>query len=575
MAASCSTFRVSARSTSTRAARSCVHSLAFGRPSCASDSSRRVSHSRSLTARTCRSAATSWAAAWGGTANRGGAWRAFACARSTSSRPRASASRSIERSHPDLYWAARGAGPAFCAVATRFHLEAFPYPRRHARRRLHVPDREQRERCALAARARAQAHSRPRAHDGARDGVGREAVHGRDRVLRGDGGRGSRDTADRGALRTTGPRSVRPTAAGPITFDDLYAASLTQHPLRVAADNIWTTRPLEAAEQFAAAWQRAPSPKTVGIVNFQGDRGALPDAACSSTGTAYVLWMAAWSDPAQDDENFRWAQAMADELQPYTSACYVNECDLERRPERAQPVFSCSRSARGCAQSRRVTTLAVYFRRRSSCCRRVALILRSCCRSASDARSRVCAARLVRNGRIAVGRLRPLAAERLAGARPRQGRHAVLAAAPDHDAERRRARSRLDAIARARSRGAARLTSRAASNPYRSWSRDGSCSARRSTASWRSILPPEPSAGSSTRRSTRTSDPRRSSSVAAWRSGSTRQRHADAACSTRLVFATTRLAPVCDRCAQRASLRRFRQERRSRAATGPAARVQG
>ena len=34
-----------------------------------------------------------------------------------------------ERSHPDLYWAARGAGPAFCAVATRFHLEAFPYPR--------------------------------------------------------------------------------------------------------------------------------------------------------------------------------------------------------------------------------------------------------------------------------------------------------------------------------------------------------------------------------------------------------------------------------------------------------------
>src|SRR5262245_42056604 len=34
-----------------------------------------------------------------------------------------------QRSHPDLYWAARGAGPAFCAVATRFHIEAYPYPR--------------------------------------------------------------------------------------------------------------------------------------------------------------------------------------------------------------------------------------------------------------------------------------------------------------------------------------------------------------------------------------------------------------------------------------------------------------
>ena len=70
-------------------------------------------------------------------------------------------------------------------------------------------------------------------------------------------------------------------------------------------------------------------------MSFQGDRGALPDAACSSTGTAYVLWMASWSDPAQDDENLRWAQATADGLQPYTSACYVNECDLERRPQRA------------------------------------------------------------------------------------------------------------------------------------------------------------------------------------------------------------------------------------------------
>jgi hypothetical protein len=62
-----------------------------------------------------------------------------------------------ERSHPDLYWAARGAGPAFCAVATRFHLEAFPYPRGMRAGRLHVPDREGRERCALAACARSSA----------------------------------------------------------------------------------------------------------------------------------------------------------------------------------------------------------------------------------------------------------------------------------------------------------------------------------------------------------------------------------------------------------------------------------
>src|SRR5262249_18021077 len=31
------------------------------------------------------------------------------------------------RTHPELLWAARGAGPAFCAVSTRFHLRAFPH----------------------------------------------------------------------------------------------------------------------------------------------------------------------------------------------------------------------------------------------------------------------------------------------------------------------------------------------------------------------------------------------------------------------------------------------------------------
>jgi len=132
----------------------------------------------------------------------------------------------------------------------------------------------------------------------------------------------------------------------PITFDDLYAASLTQHPLRVAADNIWSTRPLEAAARFAAAWQRAPSPKTVGIVNFQADRGALPDAACSSTGTAYVLWMAAWDNPAHDEANLSWSQATAEQLQPCTSAVYVNECDLERRSERARFCFPAAKLER-------------------------------------------------------------------------------------------------------------------------------------------------------------------------------------------------------------------------------------
>ena len=250
-----------------------------------------------------------------------------------------------ERSHPDLYWAARGAGPAFCAVATRFHLEAFPYPRgmraaahafpvessasvarwlqQLAARR--IPDLELT--MALETDSGARQCTAAIACFAASEAEAAETLQ----IVSRSAPAGDAASADR---------------SRPVSFDDLYAASLTQHPRRVAADNIWTTRPLEAAERFVAAWQRAPSPNTVGIINFQAVRGALPEAACSSTGTAYVLWMAAWDDPAQDDENFRWTQTVADELQPHTAACYVNECDLERRPERVRLCFPAAKLER-------------------------------------------------------------------------------------------------------------------------------------------------------------------------------------------------------------------------------------
>ena len=250
-----------------------------------------------------------------------------------------------ERSHPDLYWAARGAGPAFCAVATRFHLEAFPYPRGMRAAAYTFPI----ESSASVARWLQQLAARRipnleltialETDSGARQCTAAIACFAADEAE----ARETLQTVARSAPTSDAASAER---SRPITFDDLYAASLTQYPVRVAADNIWTIRPLEATERFVAAWQRAPSPKTVGIVNFQAAWGALPDAACSSTGSAYLLWMAAWHDPGQDDENFRWTQAVADELQPYASACYVNECDLERRPERVRFCFPAAKRKR-------------------------------------------------------------------------------------------------------------------------------------------------------------------------------------------------------------------------------------
>jgi FAD/FMN-containing dehydrogenase len=249
------------------------------------------------------------------------------------------------RSHPDLFWAARGAGPAFCAVATRFHLEAYPYPR--------------------GMRAAGYTFPAEKSADVARwlHGVAIRRIANLDltMALETDSGKQqctagiacfaateaeARETMQAVADSAPAGLGVSADQSGPVTFADLYAASLTQHPMRVACDNIWSAQPLEAASRFTAAWRRAPSSKTVGIVNFQADRGPLPDAAYSATGTAYLLWMAAWADPAQDAANLRWSQSTADELMPYTSACYVNECDLERRPQRARLCFPAAKRSR-------------------------------------------------------------------------------------------------------------------------------------------------------------------------------------------------------------------------------------
>jgi FAD/FMN-containing dehydrogenase len=250
-----------------------------------------------------------------------------------------------ERSHPELYWAARGAGPAFCAVATRIHLEAFPYPRAMGAAAYTFPI----ESGATVAHWLQQLAARRtpnleltmalETESGARQCTAAITCFAASEAEASEALQLVSRSAPAGDAASTD-------RSRPVTFDDLYAASLTQHPRRVAADNIWTTRPLEATGRFVAAWQRAPSPNAVGIVNFQAARGALPDAACSSTGTAYVLWMAAWDDPAQDDENFRWTDAVAEELQPYASACYVNECDFERRPDRVRLCFPAAKRER-------------------------------------------------------------------------------------------------------------------------------------------------------------------------------------------------------------------------------------
>ena len=88
-----------------------------------------------------------------------------------------------EDAHADLFWAARGAGPYFPGVVTRFHLRTYPAAAdvpRHA----DLPARGSRAAAALAARAAAHARRRGRAR-GRRVAARAAAAHDADRGRRG------------------------------------------------------------------------------------------------------------------------------------------------------------------------------------------------------------------------------------------------------------------------------------------------------------------------------------------------------------------------------------------------------
>lgn len=250
-----------------------------------------------------------------------------------------------ERSHPELYWAARGAGPAFCAVATRFHLAAFPYPRGlramsyafpiemsptvtqwlHTLAMRKLPNLELT--LALEQEADTKQCSVSIACFAATEAEGNAIL---DAVAR---SAPSVDAVTRPIQRA-------------VTFDDLYEGSRTGAPRRVATDNIWTQRPLEAVDTLVSNYVRAPSPYTVAVVNFQANRGPLPSAACATTGSAYLFWVAAWDRTDEDAVNFRWVDTTTKHLQPLATYCYVNEADLERRPLRVRQCFPAATRAR-------------------------------------------------------------------------------------------------------------------------------------------------------------------------------------------------------------------------------------
>jgi FAD/FMN-containing dehydrogenase len=246
-----------------------------------------------------------------------------------------------EHENADLLWAARGAGPGFFGVVTRFHLRLQPRPPVVANGLvLYEIDRlEQVFSWAqdLAPRVPREMELMLIVH---RTEQGELEIAVTGPVLAED------EQQARAALSLleTCPALDRAKLAEPyipVTLEDLYAGVHAAYPdqHRYSADNMWTRAPagqlLGGLRRIAETMPAAPSHML--WMNWgpgSGPAPPRPDMAYSVEDDTYIALYGVWQDPGEDEANVAWATDRMREMEDLASGIQLADENLGLRPAR-------------------------------------------------------------------------------------------------------------------------------------------------------------------------------------------------------------------------------------------------
>jgi FAD/FMN-containing dehydrogenase len=257
----------------------------------------------------------------------------------------------------ELYWAARGAGPGFFGIVTRYHLQMYPLP--------------------SVIRMSTVTY---RLEDAGRVGEWLP------QVVRGlppqvelncfiisAPPEAPKPAADRRAklfvvtaaafadAETDARRWLQPLADAPpsperqidldhaMSFPSLYEVSgrLFSENRRYAADSFSTNAPLgEVLTRLREPALSVPSPESFLLLSLPSPRPApappLPDMAFSLSGSAFISLYGIWRDPAQDAVNEQWVRQTSKLLDPIKANYYIGETDLTLGGDRARLSYAAS-----------------------------------------------------------------------------------------------------------------------------------------------------------------------------------------------------------------------------------------
>ncbi|HXD55782.1 MAG TPA: FAD-binding oxidoreductase [Solirubrobacteraceae bacterium] len=249
--------------------------------------------------------------------------------------------RADETQNSDLLWAARGAGPGFFGVVTRFHLRLQRRPRITANALVTYPTSVLAE---VFAWAQEIAPRVPRTMELMlivhRDESGEPEIAVTAPVLV-DGEDEAREAL---ALLQSCPVLDAAKLNVPyveLALADLYAGVHASYPdeHRYAVDNMWTSAPaadlIPGLERIAATLPGAPSH----MLWMNWGPGATPapprpEMAYSCEDDTYIALYAVWEDPALDERNIGWATGSMREMAPLASGIQLADENLGLRPAR-------------------------------------------------------------------------------------------------------------------------------------------------------------------------------------------------------------------------------------------------
>ncbi len=253
--------------------------------------------------------------------------------------------RASEKENADIFWAVRGAGPAFFGIVTRYRLRLRPLPAAITTSVWTYPLHRiaEVERWMTAIMRSGPAHleftaamtSAPPPLADAGKVVSAIAT------IFADSEAEARDVL--GRVAASAPSGALDVQQGmPTPFDTLYDIMARFFPegARYAADSFWSDAPDRLFQGLAdgVAASASPTSFAIGVV-MPPHAPAAPHTALSVSGRAFGAAYAIWTEPSEDARQRTWLRTTADAVATATLGHYVGEADLDR-PGRIAGCFS-------------------------------------------------------------------------------------------------------------------------------------------------------------------------------------------------------------------------------------------